>query len=133
MLFNQRSKLLYRYFSKDEVINLLKKFFEEFIIPLVINAEYIETEIKNINSYVKEVTKIGNYYYYMTVAYKDKVLGVEDLLLNASRYNLVVSFLNCLNSNGIYFNEEVQNFPKQFREKVQQEKTYLDFVWSTKF
>lgn len=126
-------KLLYRYFSKDEVINLLKKFFEEFIIPLVINAEYIETEIKNINSYVKEVTKIGNYYYYMTVAYKDKVLGVEDLLLNASRYNLVVSFLNCLNSNGIYFNEEVQNFPKQFREKVQQEKTYLDFVWSTKF
>lgn len=126
-------KLLYRYFSKDEVINLLKKFFEEFIIPLVINTEYIETEIKNINSYVKEVTKIGNYYCYMTEAYKDKVLGVEDLLLNASRYNLVVSFLNCLNSNGIYFNEEVQNFPKQFREKVQQEKTYLDFVWSTKF
>ncbi len=126
-------KLLYRYFSKDEVINLLKKFFEEFIIPLVINAEYIETEIKNINSYVKEVTKNGNYYYYMTEAYKDKVLGVEDLLLNASRYNLIVSFLNCLNSNGIYFNEEVQNFPKQFREKVQQEKTYLDFVWSTKF
>lgn len=39
-------KLLYRYFSKDEVINLLKKFFEEFIIPLVINTEYIETEIK---------------------------------------------------------------------------------------
>lgn len=126
-------KLLYRYFSKDEVINLLKKFFEEFIIPLVINTEYIETEIKNINSYVKEVTKNGNYYYYMTEAYKDKVLGVEDLLLNASRYNLIVSFLNCLNSNGIYFNEEVQNFPKQFREKVQQEKTYLDFVWSTKF
>jgi hypothetical protein len=64
---------------------------------------------------------------------KDKVSSVEDLLLNASRYNLIVSFLNCLNSNGIYFNEEVQNFPKQFREKVQQEKTYLDFVWSTKF
>lgn len=126
-------KLLYRYFSKDEVINLLKKFFEEFIIPLVINAEYIETEIKNINSYVKEVTKIGNYYYYMTEACKDKVSDVEDLLLNTSRYNFVVSFLNCLNSNGIYFNEEVQNFPKQFREKVQQEKTYLDFVWSTKF
>lgn len=126
-------KLLYEYFSKDEVINLLKKFFEEFIIPLVINIEYIETEIKNINSYVKEVTKNGNYYYYMTLAYKDKVSDVEDLLLNASRYNFVVSFLNCLNSNGIYFNEEVQNFPKQFREKVQQEKTYLDFVWSTKF
>lgn len=126
-------KLLYKYFSKDEVINLLKKFFEEFIIPLVINTEYIETEIKNINSHVKEVTKIGNYYYYMTEAHRDKVSDVEDLLLNASRYNFVVSFLNCLNSNGIYFNEEVQNFPKQFREKVQQEKTYLDFVWSTKF
>lgn len=100
---------------------------------MVINTEYIETEIKNINSHVKEVTKIGNYYYYMTEAHRDKVSDVEDLLLNASRYNFVVSFLNCLNSNGIYFNEEVQNFPKQFREKVQQEKTYLDFVWSTKF
>lgn len=126
-------KLLYEYFSKYEVISLLKKFFEEFIIPLVINTKYIETEIKNINSYVKEVTKIGNYYYYMTEACKDKVSDAEDLLLSVSRYNFVVSFLNCLNSNGIYFDEEVQNFPKRFKEKVQQEKTYLDFVWSTKF